>query len=89
MDWLIVINCHHRCWMLTSSGPTLAIVLEAILSPWMTLSMEYLEVGMENVIAAYCNEIKAFNMYSEFTNSCDDLNSMMIIDLQFNDMTLF
>ena len=55
----------------------------------MTLSMEYLEVGMENVIAAYCNEIKAFNMYSEFTNSCDDLNSMMIIDLQFNDMTLF
>ena len=48
--------------------------------------MEYLEVGMENVIAVYGNEIKAFNMYSEFTNSRDDLNSMMIIHLQFNDI---
>ena len=77
-----MINCHHQCWMLTSSGPTLAIVLVAILSPWMTLSMEYLEVDMENVIAVYENEIKALIC----TVSCDDLNSIMIIHVQFNDI---
>ena len=49
MDWLTVTSCRHQFWVLTSFGPTLVITLAAMSSHWMTLSMEFSEVGMENV----------------------------------------